>query len=370
MKYWCLSALTSVFLSSCYSVSVAGQYLCLLSKGKDLSRVGEPGEQERLLFARVARIKAFAQEELGLRPTKNYSRYVRLNRDYLTLVVSAAPELSFEDYRWNYPFVGKLPYRGYFDTAGAKKEAKKLKERGYDVFVRPVDAFSTLGYVRDPLFSYMAEYSEARLADLIIHESFHATLFVRGDIGFNESLANLVGKYGSRIYMERYGEKALMESGQAQAEQEESEQSAAKQDAQQFRSMVFQLKEDLNKIYQDEQLRREQKLDRKNETIAEWQQQFQQPEYSRHFRGERYLYMAEFPINNAYLALFSLYEDPDNFLDNIYRRLLEEEQGNRTAALHRFIALCRKLGKKHGPQTREALREYWETEGITTLDHP
>ena len=340
----------SLLFSSCYSIAIASQYLCLINKGQNIYRIKDPSSEEQLLFKRVSEIKNFAENHLGLRATKNYSRYVRLDRDYLTAVVSAAPELGFEDYLWRYPFVGKLPYRGYFYVHQAKKEAERLKQKGYDIFVRPVSAFSTLGYVRDPLFSYMTEYSETRLTELILHESFHATLFIRGDIAFNESLANLVGKYGAEIYMQqKYGAKAE-QNRIAQMEESHS-------DRRKFHSMVLQLKETLSIIYQDTSLKREQALKAKKTAIELWKKQFESPAYEEIFETENYQYIAEYPINNAYLALFSLYEDPDNFLENFYHRLLSQK-GDAQKALQEMISLSQKLSRKHGRETRQALKEY------------
>ena len=71
--------------------------------------------------------------------------------------------------------------------------------------------------------------------------------------------------------------------------------------------------------------------------------------------------MADFPVNNAYLALFSLYEDPDNFLDKIYQQFLQQGNGD-LAALRDFIALCQRLGAEHGRKTRQALRQYVQAE--------
>ncbi|MEM9423207.1 MAG: aminopeptidase [Spirochaetota bacterium] len=349
MKYRNLLPVSlSFLLSSCYSVSIAGQYLCLVAKGKSLAKVESPSAAERELFRRVQRIKRFSEDALGLRATGNYSRYVRLDRDYLTAVISAAPELGFEDYLWNYPFVGKLPYRGYFDIPKAKKVAADLKKQGYDVFVRPVDAFSTLGYVRDPLFSYMVEYSEARLADLIIHESFHATLYVRSDIALNESLANLVGRIGSRLYLEKQGIW-------------EPEEPFQEEERQRFRTMIWELKQQLEFIYQDQSLGREQAIQAKERHIAEWREQFRQPNYRKLFSSDRYEYLADFPINNAYLALFALYEDPEDFLENIYRQFLARHEGDALLALQELINLCKRLAKKHGRKTRAALEEYGQT---------
>ncbi len=351
-----------LLLSSCYSISIASQYLCLVSQGKSFERVEQPSPQEQLLFQRVLQIKDFAENTLGLRPTQNYSRYVRLDQDYLTAVVSAAPALGFEDYLWSYPFVGKLPYRGYFVPSQAQAEAQRLKQQGYDVFVRPVHAFSSLGYIRDPLFSYMAEYRESRLANLIIHESYHATLFVRGDIALNESLANLVGDKGADLYMQQQYNR----NNQGQGTGPKGPATTAEQDRQTLRKLILQLKQELSKIYENPNLTREQALQAKEQTITYWQQQFQTPQYQELFANNSYQYMAEYPINNAYLALFSLYEDPDNFLDNIYQKLITKSN-NELTALQDFIALSKRLGNKYGRKTRQALQQYSETKLKDTI---
>ena len=354
-------ALASLLFSSCYPLVIASEYLCLVSRGEKLKQVPQPSEAERRLFARVAQIKDFAQDVLGLKATRNYSHYVRLERDYLTAVVSAAPELGFESYVWGYPFVGKLPYRGYFDPQQARREAGRLQKLGYDVLVRPVDAFSTLGYVRDPLFSYMAAYSEGRLADLILHESFHATLFVRSDIALNESLANLVGRLGSRLYLfsKDHSDKESDVDSKGEAELQKHNAELAQSERKQRNAMILQLKDSLAKIYNDPERSRAAKLEAKKQAIARWQEQFRKPNYIKFFESDTYTYLADYPINNAYLALFSLYEDPDQFLDQLFQHFLAQ-QGDELAALRRFIALCRELGAKHGRKTRSALEAYWK----------
>ncbi|MDR1100171.1 MAG: aminopeptidase, partial [Treponema sp.] len=163
-------------------------------------------EENRRFVERVQDIRRFALEELGLAATKNYTKYVAIDRNYLAAVVSASAADSFERHEWWFPVVGPMPYKGFFNPADARKERKKLENRGLDVMIRGVDAFSTLGWFQDPLYSYMRAYPPERLADLIIHESLHATVFLKGRAQFNEELAEFVGSEGARLYMEsRFG---------------------------------------------------------------------------------------------------------------------------------------------------------------------
>ena len=54
-------------------------------------------------------------------------------REAVTWNVVAAPEFSLEPKRWCFPFAGCVPYRGYFDPAGADRLAGRLADQGFDV---------------------------------------------------------------------------------------------------------------------------------------------------------------------------------------------------------------------------------------------
>ncbi|GHT80374.1 hypothetical protein FACS1894130_11490 [Spirochaetia bacterium] len=161
-----------------------------------------PDEEQlnRKFVARIGDIRRFAMEELGLRETKNYTRYVKLDRDYLAAAVSAAERDAFVRYEWWFPVVGNVPYKGFFRAEDARREGEKLRKRDLDVWIRRVDAFSTLGWFRDPLYSYMRDYPVHELADLLIHELLHATVYLKGHSQFDEELAEFVGREGSRLY--------------------------------------------------------------------------------------------------------------------------------------------------------------------------
>jgi len=63
---------------------------------------------------------------------------------------------------------------------------------GYDVSIRTVTAWSTLGWFSDPLLSNTLLRSKGSFCNLLFHELFHATYYKAGDVNLNENLANFV----------------------------------------------------------------------------------------------------------------------------------------------------------------------------------
>jgi predicted aminopeptidase len=109
----------------------------------------------------------------------------------------AAPRDALVPYRWWFPIVGYVPYRGYFDKTRAEDLAKSLEASGYDTYVRPAIAFSSLGFFNDPLLSNLLELNRVELAGVICHELFHRTYFLESDVMFDESAATWVGSRGA-----------------------------------------------------------------------------------------------------------------------------------------------------------------------------
>src|SRR5690606_36590476 len=128
-----------------------------------------------------------------------------LGRRYVVWVIFAAPEFSVDAKSWWYPLVGHLKYRGFFREDLAEKEAAKLRSDGPDVYVGGVEAYSTLGYLRDPLLNTFLGRDDANLAELIFHELTHQRVFLSGDTDFNEALATVVGREGARRWLKARG---------------------------------------------------------------------------------------------------------------------------------------------------------------------
>lgn len=158
----------------------------------------------RDLLAHVPRIKAFGEAQ-GLKRTKNYERYVWLGRPAVVWVVSACDPVAFRPKTWSFPVVGSITYTGWFDRNEAKSYAAELAKKGLDVDVRPSQAYSTLGWFDDPILSTMISKGDdalGDLADVVLHETLHATFYVPGQSTLNESVASFVGETLALRYLD------------------------------------------------------------------------------------------------------------------------------------------------------------------------
>ncbi len=164
-------------------------------------RSGDLSEEEREKLAWVPLIKAFGEEQVGLSPTRNYET-INPHFDRVVWNVSGCAADEFVSHVYRYPIVGRLPYIGYFDREAADREEQRLKSLGLDTWVRPAGAYSTLGWFRDPLWRSMLSWDLDRLANTVLHELVHSTLWLRGHGRFNESFASFVGDRAAELFVE------------------------------------------------------------------------------------------------------------------------------------------------------------------------
>ncbi len=161
-------------------------------------------EREKLKLVQAAR--AFARDSMGLNPQQSFTRYTRLDRDTLVLVVSASYPDRLARKTWWFPIVGRFPYKGFFDFDGALRTAEQLRGEGFDVSVGASSAFSTLGWFNDPLVSTTLRMDSVSLANTVIHEITHTTFFAKGQVVFNESFASFVGGRGAIAFFGMIGD--------------------------------------------------------------------------------------------------------------------------------------------------------------------
>jgi predicted aminopeptidase len=188
-----------IALSGCYYIHLAEGQMEMNRKREPIEDVIASPDTDATLRRRLelaARARDFAMSDLGLPDNGSYRTYADLGRRYVTWNLFAAPEFSVRPKEWCFPIAGCVTYRGYFDEPRATKGAGKLRGKGYDVFVGPSIAYSTLGHLRDPVLNTMFGYGDSELAAFIFHELAHQEVYAPGDSDFNEAFATVVETEG------------------------------------------------------------------------------------------------------------------------------------------------------------------------------
>ncbi|MBM3270087.1 MAG: aminopeptidase [Candidatus Sericytochromatia bacterium] len=243
----------------------------------------------------VREIKAFAIREIGLRESKSYETFVNLDGAALSHVVSAAHRDRLEGYLWHFPIVGAVPYKGFFERADAEAEQARLERAGFDTHLRAVAAFSLLGFLADPFYSSMLSYGTESLANIVIHELTHATVFLPGNPVFNESFATYVGNRGSVEFLAaRFG----ADSPEVRAARDHEH------DDRLFGEFIAKALSRLREYYARADLSPEGKLAGRDALF-----EAARAEYSRlPFRRPGHRNFAGARLNNAYFLLFDTYQ--------------------------------------------------------------
>jgi len=291
-------------------------------------------DKRKLLLAQKAR--DFAEKDLHLKATKNYTSFVKLNRPYVTYVVSAAPQWKLEHYEWSYPFVGKMPYRGYFNEPDAKEEEADLKKEGLDTYMRGVSAYSTLGWFHDPILSSMLRYKDYDLVNTIIHETVHATLYIKHEADFNERMAVFMGNKGAELFY-------LKEEGVASPTLAEIKKD--NDDDKVFSTFISKELISLGQWYKDfPEADRNEEIRKKR--IAEIQDRFGK-EVVPQLKTKNYLKFQTLALNNARLLVYKTYMQDLKDFEALYQAVGQD--------FGKFIEKCRSLESAKDPE--KSLRE-------------
>lgn len=262
-------------------------------------------QRERLSL--VAAAKAYALRAIGLKHTGSYEQVVVLNRSAVTYVVSGAPKDALQPYLWHFPVVGAVPYKGFFDKSDAEAEKRSLESQGYDAYLRGVAAFSLLGWLPDPIYSSLLKYDPPVLANIIIHELTHATVYLKGESSFNEGFATFVGNKGAVGFLtERYGANSP----------EVRYAEGSLRDEQRFTRFLSEVVAELRGLYR-RPYTIEEKLQRREALFAEAKARFVLIPYETdYFSG-----FAKTPLNNAYLMTHLTYQSNTERFERVYERL-------------------------------------------------
>lgn len=149
-------------------------------------------EQEKQNLRLIELVKAYSVDSLSFKSTANFTKIYNQNGLPVLWVVTASEPYAIRPYYWNFPMVGEVSYKGFFEKEQAIAEKNRLIVLGYDAEIRSASAWSTLGWFSDPVLSNMLVLNKGNLCDLIFHELFHATYYGKGSVDFNENLASFV----------------------------------------------------------------------------------------------------------------------------------------------------------------------------------
>lgn len=244
---------------------------------------------------------------LGLEAKETYTSYSDVGRDTLLLVLQAAPKDCICPYTWKYPIVGRIPYKGFFDTSAAQREADRFAARGYDVYLRPSGAFSTLGWFEDPLLSTAITGDSVELAATVFHEIAHNTLYVKSATPFNESFAQMVGYRAAEAFFRERGDSA---NARHAADRWHDEVVLG--------AYYSELVQRLDSLYR--QRPDSAALEQGRQEVALWARQQLTGPVGRQFRTFRADWLAARPINNAQLIGSRIYRTRLDLFDRWFER--------------------------------------------------
>ncbi len=252
-------------------------------------RIASLADDERSGLRWLARAREYAAS-IGLARSTSYRHLIERDTSKAVRVVIASPVDRLEPVTWWFPFVGRVAYRGYFDSSRAMGFAAGLKEQGYDTYVRPALLYSTLGYFDDPIPRYALRWSAADLCDVTIHELVHETIFKRGDIAYNEALASFIAQHATLAMLENEPE------ARAQAEK-------AFADRRTYARTIEALAGELRALY-SRKLSRQQALTARREVFERYQREVfpAQP-----WQTERYRGFTRAELSNAFVIAEQTY---------------------------------------------------------------
>lgn len=282
----------------------------------------------------VLEVREFAENELKLKAKGHYLNYADLGREAVVYNVFAAPELSLTPKRWWYPFIGRQSYRGYFAKEDAVACATELKEKGFDIYVGSVDAYSTLGWFKDPVLNTWINDDDEEVVSLVIHELTHQRLYIGGDTAFNEAFATAVEIAGTRLWLQKQGDTAAIKEWEARQARRSR-----------FAELVKSTRTRLKQIYSGDKTIAKA---RKAGALADFRNDLTE------LRGawantNVYSSWLSKPVNNARLNTVSTYYE----LIPAFLTLLESQAGDFEA----FYVEVKRIGRLEKPQRRRVLNE-------------
>lgn len=253
----------------------------------------------------IQEVKAFSENELGLKKTDNYETVFDQKRKPILWVVTAAEQYSLKEYTWDFPVLGEVSYKGFFEIEKANNEQDRLDSLGFDTNIREVSAWSTLGWFRDPVLTNFLNRPDYELINLIIHELTHSTLYLPDSVTFNENFANFVAHKGTIQFLTHYKPELL------------KPYESYYYDDSLYSSIVIETAYKLDSFYKDIESEDE-KEKKKLGIIKEGISRLKTADYLNKDRYSFSRWEKQLPNNTFYLS-FMRYESKQDYFENVYK---------------------------------------------------
>ena len=227
-----------------------------------------------------------------------------------------------------------MPYLGFFDLESATAEKEKLLKKDLDVNVGMADAYSTLGWFRDPVTLNLIDGPIVDLAETILHEMTHTTLYLKGQGEFNEGLAVLVGKVGATLFLEAtYGPSHL-----STVEAKESIE-----DERLFSTFLNSLLQNLERLY-NSPIEYQEKMSGREKVFSASIEEFEHIKPA--LKTARFTGFGSPGLNNAYLMSVGLYHRHFHLFEAVLKM--------KNNSIRETLSFFRELSEKEGDILRNA----------------
>ncbi len=295
----------------------------------------------------ILEVKRYGEEKIGLKKTKSYLKVFNVKGSVLYLLTASEKD-QLKLHTLSFPIIGEVTYEGFFSQKDGLKEKERLDERGYDTYLEHSSAYSTLGWLNDPIFSSILKWDEGNLAYIIIHEMTHATVYFKGKTDFNEQMATFVGNQGAIEFLrDKYG------SGS----QEVLKAVQSQEDDLLFSRWINDAFDQLSTFY-SQPISREDKLNGREVIFLSLQEQFK--ELRPRFKTDAYENFDQISLNNAVVLADRRYLHRLETFDKLYNYFAQD--------LGKVVALMKEI--RASGEDPSAYLDHWMIERGLAISSP
>lgn len=153
-------------------------------------------EEHKRKIRIVEKAKKYFYDYFGFETNSIYAQTTFLDQEAVSYLVIHSPVDKIKAMKSCFPIAGCFPYQGFFSKKSALEFKKEKEAEGFQTFMRPVYAYSTLNHplipFSDNILSSFFQYKDDQLVHLIFHELVHTIIFVKNEAQFNENLAEFI----------------------------------------------------------------------------------------------------------------------------------------------------------------------------------